>query len=291
MPDRTDVTLLTDGTLEGLLTAVFDSYTFHPAPLSIHAAVTCQQELGRRYVEIPADDAKAERVIAGVKKSMGADGYAQVWTGFQSNYVYKEDIIYKYIRLGMKIGRAIHQKITDERVMRLQKLVSLVDREAGMLRQFIRFSKLEGGVYYGEITPEHNVVPMLMPHFVSRFQIQPFIIHDKTHGLCGISDTKTWVIAADEELLLPAFSADDTAYRRMWKAFYDTIAIKERTNPVCRRNHMPKKYWKHLTEMQIANGDPDAEARLPLPSALSASRVRALAELERALLPPDPPET
>ena len=61
-----------------------------------------------------------------------------------------------------------------------------------MLRQFIRFSKLEGGIYYGEITPEHNVVAMLMPHFVSRFQIQPFIIHDKTHRLCGVSDTKTW---------------------------------------------------------------------------------------------------
>ena len=143
MPDGTDVTLLTDGTFEGLLTAVFDSYSVHPAPISVHAAAVCQQELGRRYLEIRTDDAKAERVIAGVKKSLGADGYAQVWTCFQSNSVYKEDIIYKYIRFGMKIGRVIHQKITDERVMRLQKLVSLVGREAGMLRQFIRFSKLE----------------------------------------------------------------------------------------------------------------------------------------------------
>ena len=158
-----------------------------------------------------------------------------------------------------------------------------------MLRQFIRFSKLEGGIYYGEITPEHNVVAMLMPHFVSRFQIQPFIIHDKTHRLCGVSATKTWVVATDEDLVLPAFSADDTAYRRMWKAFYETIAIKERTNPVCRRNHMPKKYWKHLTEMHLSNEDPDAQARLPLPSALSADRVRALADRERAPLPADPP--
>ena len=289
MPDGTDVTLLTDGTFEGLLTAVFDSYSVHPAPVSVHAAAVCQQELGRRYLEIRTDDAKADRVIAGVKKSLGADGYAQVWTCFQSNSVYKEDIIYKYIRFGMKIGRVIHQKITDERVMRLQKLVSLVGREAGMLRQFIRFSKLEGGIYYGEITPEHNVVAMLMPHFVSRFQIQPFIIHDKTHRLCGVSDTKTWVVATDEDLVLPAFSADDTAYRRMWKAFYETIAIKERTNPVCRRNHMPKKYWKHLTEMHLSNEDPDAQARLPLPSALSADRVRALADRERAPLPADPP--
>lgn len=69
MPDGTDVTLLTDGTFEGLLTAVFDSYSVHPAPISVHAAAVCQQELGRRYLEIRTDDAKAERVIAGVKKA------------------------------------------------------------------------------------------------------------------------------------------------------------------------------------------------------------------------------
>ena len=62
------------------------------------------------------------------------------------------------------------------------------------------------------------------------------------------------------------------------EGLYETIAIKERTNPVCRRNHMPKKYWKHLTEMHLSNEDPDAQARLPLPSALSADRVRALAD-------------
>ncbi|MBR6500664.1 MAG: DUF4130 domain-containing protein [Firmicutes bacterium] len=27
------------------------------------------------------------------------------------------------------------------------------------------------------------------------------------------------------------------------------MAIKERTNPSCQRNFMPKKYWEHLTEM------------------------------------------
>lgn len=287
MPDGTNIVLLTDGTFEGLLTAVFDSYAYHPAPAAVHAASACQQELGRRYLEVHTDDAKAERVIAGVHRGMGTDGYTLIWTGFLSNSVYKEDIIYKYIRYGMKIGRVIHQKITDERVLRLQKLASLVNRESGMLRQFIRFSKMEGGVYYGEITPEHNIVATLMPHFVSRFQIQPFIIHDKTHGLCGISDTKTWVIASDEDLQLPHRSADDAAYRRMWKAFYETIAIKERINPVCQRNHMPKKYWKHLTEMHLSNADPDGDERLPLPSDLSAERVRALAEGARAL-PPDP---
>ncbi len=290
MPDGTDLTLLTDGSLEGLFTAVFDSYSYHPAPVSIYAASVCQQELGRRYLEIPTEERKAERVVTGLKKRLGSDGYARIWTGFQSSSIYKEDIIYKYIRFGMEIGQEIERRLTDERVRRLQKIDALVEREAGMLRQFLRFSKLEGGVYYGVITPEHNVLAMLMPHFVSRFRIQPFIIHDKTHGLCGVSDTKTWVIASDAELVLPTFSEDDAAYRRMWKAFYDTIAIQERTNPVCRRSHMPKKYWKHLTEMHLSNEDPATKDRLPLPSDLSVGRVRTLAEGEKQALDVPPEE-
>ena len=35
----------------------------------------------------------------------------------------------------------------------------------------------------------------------------------------------------------------------LWKNFYKTIAIKERTNERCRMNFMPKKYWKYIIEM------------------------------------------
>jgi hypothetical protein len=50
---------------------------------------------------------------------------------------------------------------------------------------------------------------------------------------------------------IPALSADERGYRRMWKTFYDTVAIKERINPNLRRSHMPKKFWKNMTEMSI----------------------------------------
>ena len=278
MPDGSAIVLLYDDTFEGLLSAVFQSYSYHPAPEAVESRSLCQQRLGRRYVEAAASEEQAERVIAGIRKIMGREAYEKVWTVFQSAFLDKGDAVYRYIRLGMRIGRAIHQKITDPWVMRVDKICSLVGREAGMLRQFVRFSKLEGGVYYGEISPEHFVLPLLMPHFYSRFQIQPFLIYDKTHRQAGVSDTKTWYITSAEELRLPELAEDDAAYRRMWKAFYETIAIQQRINPVCQRNHMPKKYWKHLTEMQFQNDDPDKESRIALPSELSARRVRRLAE-------------
>ena len=44
-------------------------------------------------------------------------------------------------------------------------------------------------------------------------------------------------------------SDEEKEYRRLWKNYFDNIAIRERTNPRCQRNFMPVRYWKHLTEM------------------------------------------
>ena len=48
-------------------------------------------------------------------------------------------------------------------------------------------------------------------------------------------------------------------YRRLWRRFYDTIAIRERENPRCRMTNMPKRFWGTMTEFQ-----PD-EGALPAP--------------------------
>ena len=44
------------------------------------------------------------------------------------------------------------------------------------------------------------------------------------------------------------------AYRKLWRSFYDTIAIEGRYNPKCRLTHMPKRYWNMMTEFQETDG-------------------------------------
>jgi probable DNA metabolism protein len=39
-------------------------------------------------------------------------------------------------------------------------------------------------------------------------------------------------------------------YQDLWKKYFETIAIKERTNPRCQKNFMPVRYWKNLTELR-----------------------------------------
>lgn len=262
MPDGRDVMLVYDDTFEGFLTAVFESYAGKYRSCTIASRERCQPLLGVETLDIATDEKQAERVIAGIRRQMGQEGYEQVWTGFLSGNPRKEEVLLPYIRLGMKRGRVIHQMITDDRVIAQTKMTGLVGREAHLLIQFARFARMEGGVYYAAITPEHNCLSLIMPHFAQRFNVQPFVLHDKTHNLAGVFDRRQWVISSADGLTLPDCTADEKAWQKMWKAFYDTVAIRERYNPRCRMNHMPKKYWKNMVEMTALSTPDD----IPLPS-------------------------
>lgn len=254
MSDGTTLIYMYDGTFEGLMTAVFEAYAHRPMPDTIQNRC-CQQTLGAVYEDIMTDDAKADRVIAGIRRKIGQEDYDKIWTAFLSDDPEKEDAIYQYIRLGIAIGYKIHSRLADDRVLKLTKISRLVGKEAGALIQFIRFSQMEGNIYYGEITPQYPILPMIMPHFAERYHIQPFIIHDKTHHQAGIFDTRQWIIADTDGVQLPEYAPEEAAYRALWKKFYDTIAIKERINPNLRRGHMPKKYWKNMVEMQPCDAE------------------------------------
>ena len=49
---------------------------------------------------------------------------------------------------------------------------------------------------------------------------------------------------------LPEMDDEELAMQKLWKLFYDTIAIKERYNPKCRMSFLPKRTWDLLPEMK-----------------------------------------
>ncbi len=250
MSERPNLILLHDGTLEGVLCAVFDSYSYSPPPQGLDTVFCYQPQLGCRYKEVTTDSRRAARVIAGIRRQMGQLGYRKVWQAFLHDSPEKDSVIYRYIRLGMKEGERVHQMLTHPTVLAIDKLCAITGREASYLTEFVRFSEVEGHLYYAEITPEHMTLPLIMPHFAARMNAHPFLIHDKTHGLAGVYGRKGWVLVSTENMTIPALSEDEKNYRRLWKTFYDTIAIKERLNPQLQRQLMPKKYWKNITELQ-----------------------------------------
>jgi probable DNA metabolism protein len=43
---------------------------------------------------------------------------------------------------------------------------------------------------------------------------------------------------------------DEQLFQKLWKAYFKSLTIKERINPKLQRQHLPKRYWKYLTEKQ-----------------------------------------
>lgn len=41
---------------------------------------------------------------------------------------------------------------------------------------------------------------------------------------------------------------NEVLYQRLWKRYFKAITIRERINPKLHRQHLPRRYWKYLTE-------------------------------------------
>ncbi|MPN37284.1 hypothetical protein SDC9_184800 [bioreactor metagenome] len=139
------------------------------------------------------------------------------------------------------------QMLADETVNILFKAVRHLERESHLFKGFIRFS-VTNQVLVAEIEPKNFVLPLLVQHFCERFPEEKFLIYDKKHGMALVYQPYKPLVIPVEELELPEPDQEEQAYRELWRVFYDTIAIPGRYNPQCRMNHMPKRYWKYLTE-------------------------------------------
>lgn len=236
-----------DGSFEGFLSCVFDSYVNKEYPTAFQNME--HPELTLFPVRwIGTDIRHARRVLESLQK---IDPWAHelVVKGFLTCVPERESIIYRFIRALYDIGKPLLRQLSDDALLPLLKAVRHLDGEVHLLKGFVRFSDFEG-ILVSEIRPKNRVLPLLRHHFCDRFYNETFIIYDRTHKQALVrQDGKTEFIPVDD-FRMAAPSAAEAQYRRLWKRFYDTIEIRERHNPKLRQNHMPKRYWDTMTEFQ-----------------------------------------
>ena len=121
--------------------------------------------------------------------------------------------------------------------------------ECHKLKGLLRFQEVGNNLGYASIHPDNNILEPLGHHFINRLPTLNFIIHDKNRNICFLYNQKEYKIISGEGLSIPSISENEKMYQDLWKMFFKTIAIKERTNPRCQMQYMPKKYWKDLIEM------------------------------------------
>lgn len=260
-----EVAYVYDGSLEGLLSCIFAAYANHEQPSEVALQTAHQQRLSQRVHRVDTNLRHAMRVRRGIAKKGGYSAYNAIRKASCSSRTDAGTAAYAFARYVMDehVGkRRPFSNIAHEKVAPLHAICRSVDQESEHMRQFIRFEHLRGGdadFWFAKYNPRDSVVPLVMPHFVERFNVQPFVIYDEAHGISGVYDGNGWRLvdlsgAGFDALRLPGKAAEEATMQDAWRRFYRSVAVDARYNPELRRNFMPKRLWRNLTEMQPDSG-------------------------------------
>lgn len=265
MSDDFGVAYVYDGTLEGLLSAIFLAYQRKENPEDISSNGSFNPRLGQRIVEVQTNIEHADRVRSGIVRACGADTFEEIVQVSLSDEADKGAVALRFVRYAMHRGPRARFDAASPSVRRFSEIAKSVCNERHLWQQFMRFSKTQGGVYVAICNPKASVVPLLMGWFSARFNTQPFIVFDEIHHIAGVSRDGRWCLVETDDFTPPPASSDDALYESAWKAFYDSVAIDARYNPELRASFMPKRLWKNIVEMKdVSYTGPAKEERRSL---------------------------
>ena len=191
-------------------------------------------------------------ILKKIKKSFGSYAVASMYYVFLSEEENKELLLYYFFRNALKYHKDITFRRDLKCVSEVLRISGYVSHEAHKMKGFLRFKELENKVLYAEMEPTNDVIILVSEHFQKRLKNEYFIIKDVKRGILSIYDKKKFVIVPENNFILNTnvSSSEEKTMEELWKIFYRTIGISERKNDKCRMNFMPKKYWKHMLEVE-----------------------------------------
>ena len=234
-----------DGTMDGLLTAVFDAFSLKEEPQELLAEGDALPLFCNHIYQVTTDDEKARRVWTGLEKKLTREAMKLISASWLSELRELNTPLFRYICKVFKQGD-ISRNFAD----------------ADVLAVTIRFQKAKDGTYLAVVSPDHNVLPIITDHFSDRFNDQPWLIYDAKRHYGFYYDGKTVIhITFEDEASVPfslengklneaVLSNDDQLLQDLWRTYFKAICIKERMNPRKQLKDMPRRYWKYMTEKQ-----------------------------------------
>ena len=265
------ITYIFDGTMDGLLTAVFDAYALKEQPEELLKSGDALPLFCERRYQVATDEEKAQRVWAGLEKRLDREALKLISVSWLSelpelstplfHYIYK--VFQQPVGNSKSPTTSISRNFADPDVLAVTNIARRVLHEQLRMKQFIRFQKAKDGTYLAVVAPDHNVLPLITDHFSDRFNDQPWLIYDakRHYGFYYDGQAKPIRITFENEAAVPfslengklnedVLSSDDQLLQDLWRTYFKAICIKERMNPRKQLQDMPRRYWKYMTEKQ-----------------------------------------
>lgn len=253
-----------DGTLDGLMTAVFDAFKRHEQPESLLTKGEALPLFCDNVHEVITDEEKAKRVWTGLEKRLTCQALRIISVSWLSELPEVVQPLFNYVCKTFRQPQgaaSIALNYADPDVLAVTRIGWKVSHEQLRMKQFIRFQKAKDGTYLAVIGPDHNVLPLVIGHFRDRFNDQSWLIYDakRHYGFYYEGSGMPMQITFEDEASVPfnlydgklnpdLLSSDDQLFQDLWRTYFKAICIKERLNPRKQLKEIPLRYWKYLTE-------------------------------------------
>lgn len=247
-----------DRSFDGLLSALFDAYKLRTFPDALIGPGEPEPLFAERIHEVATERAHADRVWCGLEQRLSArmrSVFIYAWHGEQTG---SDLVMLRCLRRVFDEGAGVLADQADPDMKALHRLALKVSHERERLKQFVRLQKAADGTYFAAVTPEHDALPLGLDYFIDRFADQRWLLYDRrrNYGYYYDGHTARRVTLEDDRGMIADkladrwLAEDERRFQLLWKNYFQALAIPQRINERQQRRMMPRRYWKHLTEME-----------------------------------------
>ncbi|GGH28397.1 DNA metabolism protein [Dyadobacter endophyticus] len=248
-----------DGSLEGLLTAVFECYQRKSPVVKLVTATHHVPDVFDAGFRVVSDREKGKRVWKGLCKKLGKEWQFRFYKAFLSEQPETFQHLLNFARYIIDQPAGACENFAHPDILAVSQTAQKVHREKHRMEAFVRFQKTGDGIYYAHIEPDFDVLPLLPEHFQNRYADQRWIIYDLTrkYGMyynlekteeieLDVAPQISVVNALPSDLLDPG----EQMYTLLWQDYFKSTNIQARKNMRLHVRHVPRRYWKCLSEKQ-----------------------------------------
>lgn len=251
-----DAALTYDGSFKGFLTCIFAAYEQKINVVEIVPEGEDQRQLFSETHNIITDAVKAQRVLNGIKKKISANSFTRIKWAFLSEVPGIEFQLYQMLQYIFNRKEKVELDYSNPAILYIANIAKQVGREKHRMEAFVRFRLTKDDIYFAIIEPDFNVLPIITKHFKSRYADQKWLIYDiqrKIGVYYDMNKTEFVSLELPEDLgisggNLEYFDPGEIYFQKLWKEYFDSTNIKSRANMRLHVQHVPKRYWKYLSE-------------------------------------------
>ncbi|MBW3468978.1 TIGR03915 family putative DNA repair protein [Arthrospiribacter ruber] len=245
-----------ENTFDGLLTSVFEIYAQKLVDVDLIPEGNDCELFFRKKVRVATDLEKSRRVQDQIIKYLGKNGLKSLWKATLTETPTIGQTIFEVIRYMLQRKTNVLADFGNPSVLTLHEALKKLSRERHRMTAFVRFQRASDGTYCAIISPDFDVLPIIADHFKSRYADQKWMIFDtkRKYGIYyDLKEVYPVELNQPSADLTPSGSCitldeSEEGFQNLWKSYFKATNIASRRNIKLHLQHVPKRYWKYLTE-------------------------------------------